>query len=128
GGRRLGAGAAARADGGADPGGRTDPAAADDAVRASTRGAGRTLVRGASARRALEPARERRAARTPAAARAAGPQLTRSFAVAVALARPATAVIAMELVPRGAVGLMRNLNVYGRVCAEPSSLSLAWQI
>src|SRR4051812_23517138 len=55
----VGAGASAGADGGVDPIGRADPAPADDALRRPADGAGRALVRRASARGAVEPARER---------------------------------------------------------------------
>ncbi len=72
GGRRVGAGDAARAHGGADPRRRPDPAPADDAVRRPAGRPGRALVRRRAARGAVEPAGQRGAARAARAAAAAG--------------------------------------------------------
>ena len=57
-------GDAARGDGGGDPRHRAHAEAADDALRHSSRGTPTALLRRAAARRAAQPARERRRARS----------------------------------------------------------------
>ena len=64
-------GDAARGDGGGDPRHRPHAEAADDALRHSSRGTPTALLRRAAARRAAQPARERRRAEATPAARAA---------------------------------------------------------
>ncbi len=68
-GAEYGPGAAARADGGADPLGRPRAAPAHDALRRGARRASGAVVRGSGARGAAQPACERGAAGTAAAAR-----------------------------------------------------------
>ena len=64
-------GDAARGDGGGDPRHRAHAEAADDALRHSSQGTQAALLRSAAARRADQPARERRRAQATPAARAA---------------------------------------------------------
>ena len=67
-------GDAARGDGGGDPRDRPHAEAADDALRHSARGAHAALLRRAAARRAAQPARERRRPQAARTARQARPR------------------------------------------------------